>query len=91
MKPQARLKGMSEQKGAGKKKRMGGENKEKKEIKGKKRKRREETETRVSGCSLSLPAFCSSLGGRGRHDKVKVKLASYLIRKAPVLHFSLSL
>lgn len=28
--------------------------------------------------------------GGGRHDKVKVKLASYLIRKASVLHFSLS-
>ena len=28
--------------------------------------------------------------GGGRHDQVKVKLASYLIRKASVLHFSLS-
>lgn len=28
--------------------------------------------------------------GGGRQDKVKVKLASYLIRKASVLHFSLS-
>lgn len=29
--------------------------------------------------------------GGGRRDKVKVKLASYLIRKAAVLYFSLSL
>lgn len=28
--------------------------------------------------------------GGGRRDKVKVKLASYLIRKALVLHFTLS-
>lgn len=37
---------------------------------------------------LRLPA--AVWVGGGRHDKVKVKLASYLIRKASVLHFSLS-
>lgn len=66
---------------------------EKDEVK--KKERRDLTEKKKQGgrgqgrLGSAWPPAAVWVGG-GRPDKVKVKLASYLIRKASVLHFSLS-
>lgn len=69
----------------------GGWKKERKERYERERKeggREAEARVRLGSRSARLPAGVC-VGG-GLCDKVKVKLASYLIWKVPVLHFSLS-
>lgn len=88
--------GKKRRKGIRKKKVGKSEEKDKREKdEVKKKERRDLTEKKKQGgrgqgrLGSAWPPAAVWVGG-GRPDKVKVKLASYLIRKASVLHFSLS-